>query len=64
MANVPMDKGILHKWLKAGFIEKNILKPTEAGTPQGGICSPVLGVRSKAAMAPKAAPTKKPARKL
>jgi RNA-directed DNA polymerase len=42
MANVPMDKGILHKWLKAGFIEKNILKPTEAGTPQGGICSPVL----------------------
>ena len=42
MANVPMDKGVLHKWLKAGFIEKNILKPTEAGTPQGGICSPVL----------------------
>jgi RNA-directed DNA polymerase len=42
MANVPMDKSMLHKWLKAGFIEKNILKPTAAGTPQGGICSPVL----------------------
>jgi RNA-directed DNA polymerase len=41
-ANIPMDKGILRKWLKAGFIEKNVLKPTEEGTPQGGICSPVL----------------------
>jgi RNA-directed DNA polymerase len=41
-ANIPMDKGILKKWLKAGFIEKNVLKPTEEGTPQGGICSPVL----------------------
>src|SRR5215469_1167952 len=37
-----MDKGILSKWLKAGYIEKNVLKPTEEGTPQGGICSPVL----------------------
>jgi len=42
LANTPMNKAILHKWLKAGFIEKNVLKPTEAGTPQGGICSPVL----------------------
>jgi RNA-directed DNA polymerase len=37
-----MDKTILHKWLKAGFIEKHVLHPTEAGTPQGGVCSPVL----------------------
>ncbi len=37
-----MDKRILHKWLKAGFIEGSVLHPTEAGTPQGGICSPVL----------------------
>jgi RNA-directed DNA polymerase len=37
-----MEKGILKKWLKAGFIEKNVLKPTQEGTPQGGICSPVL----------------------
>ena len=37
-----MDKTILSKWLKAGFIEKRVLKPTEEGTPQGGICSPVL----------------------
>jgi RNA-directed DNA polymerase len=40
--HIPMDKEILHKWLKAGFIERNILKPTESGTPQGGPASPVL----------------------
>src|SRR5215831_897605 len=37
-----MDKGILHKWLKTGFLEKHVLHPTEEGTPQGGIASPVL----------------------
>jgi len=41
-AHVLMDKGILHQWLKAGFIEKHVLRPTEEGTPQGGIASPVL----------------------
>ena len=25
-----------------GYVEGNILHPTEAGTPQGGICSPVV----------------------
>lgn len=40
--NVPMDKTILHKWLKAGYVEKGQLFPTEAGTPQGGIISPTL----------------------
>lgn len=40
--NIPMDKKILRKWLKAGYIHKRILYPTEAGTPQGGICSPTL----------------------
>src|SRR5258708_32653510 len=42
VAHAPMDKTILRKWLKAGFIEKHVLKPTEEGTPQGWICSPVL----------------------
>ncbi len=42
IANVPMDKVILQKWLKAGFMESNHLNPTVAGTPQGGIISPVL----------------------
>jgi RNA-directed DNA polymerase len=41
LANIPTDKAILRKWLEAGFIDKNALHPTEAGTPQGGIISPV-----------------------
>jgi len=43
LKNLPIDKGILRKWLKAGFMEKGRLFPTEAGTPQGGIISPVMG---------------------
>lgn len=42
LENIPIDTTILRKWLKAGFIEKNLLHPTENGTPQGGIISPVL----------------------
>jgi RNA-directed DNA polymerase len=42
LANIPMDKAILRKWLKAGFMEEGILYPTDEGTPQGGIISPVL----------------------
>ena len=42
LANIPMDKAILRKWLKAGFIEKGMLHPTGEGTPQGGIISAVL----------------------
>jgi RNA-directed DNA polymerase len=40
--NIPMDKKILLKWLKAGYIHKRILYPTEAGTPQGGVISATL----------------------
>jgi RNA-directed DNA polymerase len=40
--NVPMDRAILRKWLKAGLIYKGQLQATEAGTPQGGIISPTL----------------------
>jgi len=32
------DKAILKKWLKAGYMEQHVLYPTEAGTPQGGLC--------------------------
>jgi len=42
LTHTPMDKSILRKWLKAGYMEKHVLHPTEEGTPQGGICSPVL----------------------
>lgn len=40
--NVRMDTEILRKWLKAGYMEGKTLYPTEEGTPQGGIISPVL----------------------
>jgi len=42
LANVPMDKSILQKWLKAGYLEGQTLHATKEGTPQGGIISPVL----------------------
>jgi len=42
LANIPLDKDILRKWLKCGFVEKQRLFPTERGTPQGGIASPTL----------------------
>ncbi len=42
LANIPMDKLILRKWLKAGFIYNGVWSATKAGTPQGGIISPVL----------------------
>jgi RNA-directed DNA polymerase len=40
--NIPMEKTLLRKWLKAGHIDKGTLFATQAGTPQGGIISPVL----------------------
>ncbi len=42
ISNVPTDGEVLRKWLKAGYVEKERLYPTEAGTPQGGIISPTL----------------------
>jgi len=42
IANIPMDKAILRKWLKSGYLENTIFYDTETGTPQGGIISPVL----------------------
>ena len=41
IAHIPTDKTVLKKWLKAGFVYQNELFPTDAGTPQGGIISPV-----------------------
>jgi RNA-directed DNA polymerase len=40
--NIPVDKAILKKWLKAGFVFQNQLFPTGTGTPQDAIISPVL----------------------
>ena len=40
--HVPMDKTVLQRWLRAGYLEGSTLNPTTQGTPQGGIISPVL----------------------
>ena len=40
--NIPMDKSILKKWLKCGYVDQGKLFPTMEGTPQGGIISPTL----------------------
>jgi RNA-directed DNA polymerase len=42
LKHVPMDKQMLHAWLKAGYWEKEQLFPTRMGTPQGGLISPLL----------------------
>jgi len=42
LENIPMYKKILKAWLKAGFIENGERFPTEEGTPQGGIISPII----------------------
>lgn len=42
LAHILMDKAILQKWLKSGFVWKGQLFPTAAGSPQGGIISPTL----------------------
>ena len=42
VAHIPMDRAILRKWLKAGYMEKHVLRETTDGTPQGGIISPAL----------------------
>lgn len=42
LANIPMDKSVLKQFLKAGFVFERELYPTEEGTPQGGVISPIL----------------------
>ena len=42
LENIPIDKTILTKWLKAGYMENQSLFPTKQGTPQGSVISPTL----------------------
>lgn len=42
LSHIPTDKNILSRWLKSGYMEQKAFHPTEAGTPQGGIISPLL----------------------
>lgn len=41
-SHIPMDKAILHAWLKSGYMEKEVFYPTQEGSPQGGIASPTI----------------------
>ncbi len=40
--NIPIDSVMLNQWLSCGYMQGKKLFPTTAGSPQGGIISPVL----------------------
>ncbi len=42
LQHIPLNKKVLSQWIKAGYMEKKHWFPTESGTPQGGIISPVI----------------------
>jgi RNA-directed DNA polymerase len=42
LENIPINREVLRKWLKAGFVDKQVLFPTQSGTPQGSVISPTL----------------------
>jgi RNA-directed DNA polymerase len=42
LENIPMDREVLRKWLEAGYLENATFHQTLAGTPQGGVISPVI----------------------
>jgi len=42
LVNIPLPNRILRQWLKCGYMESSTLYPTDGGTPQGGIISPIL----------------------
>ncbi len=41
IGNVP-GRELIRQWLKAGYVDKGVFHNTEAGTPQGGVISPLL----------------------
>jgi RNA-directed DNA polymerase len=42
LEHIPLNKRMLKQWLKAGYMERGKQHPTKAGTPQGGVISPLL----------------------
>ena len=47
VAHIPLEKALLKKWLKAGYLENHHFHPTEEGTPQGGIITPPTMLQKK-----------------
>jgi len=47
LSHIPMDKTILNTWLKAGYMDKSVLYPTDDGTPQGGISTLLTKLRTR-----------------
>jgi len=39
---IPSLRQLIKAWLKAGVLEDDVFNPTEQGTPQGGVISPLL----------------------
>jgi len=42
LARLPVFTATIRRWLKAGVVELGRFSPTDAGSPQGGIASPLL----------------------
>jgi len=42
LAKLPVFTATIRRWLKAGVVELGHLSPTDTGTPQGGVISPLL----------------------
>src|SRR4051794_27724191 len=42
LTHVPVFRAVITGWLKAGVFTGEVFDPTEAGTPQGGVASPLL----------------------
>ena len=59
LKNIPMDKLILSKFLKAGFMENGKRYPTDLGAAQGGVISPTLTVMALSGLEAKLVSTRK-----
>jgi RNA-directed DNA polymerase len=42
LSTIPVVTDLVRGWLKAGIFEKGVIFPSESGTPQGGVVSPLL----------------------
>ncbi len=42
LSRTPVFRRVIEGWLKAGAFTGEVFEPTEAGTPQGGVISPLL----------------------